>query len=106
MTINNFYNLKKSMRKQLLIATSLIVIVNQATGAKLPKGVVLPPGVVVPDDFELPAGINIPAGFVITQDMVDQYVRYMETQEKGGAGKTEEDLWFKQLASNHANTNL
>jgi len=67
--------------------------------------VVLPPGVVVPDDFELPDDIVIPEGFVITQDMVDQFMRYMQN-EQNDAAEEEDDLWFKQLSSSHENTNL
>jgi len=69
-------SLSRKLNKVILCTAALTVI--GAAKAKLPKGVVLPEGVELPDDFELPAGIVIPEGFVITQDMVDQYFRYME----------------------------
>ena len=88
-----------------LIGAMLMASLGEAN-PKLPKGVVLPEGVVLPDDFELPAGIVIPEGFVITQDMVDQYIRYMENQKNGGSKGEDEGGWFKELASGHENVNL
>lgn len=76
---------------------------------KLPKGVVLPEGVVIPDDFELPKGLVIPEGFIVTQDMVDQFIKYMENKKKNpeaADSQEDDDLWFKQLAKNHPNANL
>ena len=92
----------------LTIATGACLLSGAALAKpKLPKGVILPPGVVVPDDFELPEGISIPAGFEISQDMVDQYVKYMDKKKNGDSDeKDDEDLWFKQLATNHPNSNL
>ena len=93
-------------RIQIVSASIVVLVANQVNGAKLPKSVVLPPGVEVPDNFELPDGIVIPEGFVITQEMVDQYMKYMEARKNGEAAQAEEDLWFKELASSHANANL
>jgi len=92
----------------LTIATGACLLSGAAQAKpKLPKGVILPPDVVVPDDFELPEGISIPAGFEISQDMVDQYVKYMDKKNNGASDeKDDEDLWFKQLAQNHPNSNL
>lgn len=95
-----------------LTLTSVAAICLLGTGAlakknKLPKGVILPPDVVLPDDFELPDGIQIPEGFEITQDMVDQYVKYMEKKKKGEKDNSSDNkLWFKRLASDHPNSNL
>ena len=63
----------------------------------------LPDGVELPDDFELPAGIEIPPGFEITEEMVRQYLKYMESQNSGSENETKAtpltgDEWFKQLA--------
>ena len=98
------------IRKLILTSTAATCLLSagaQAKKNKLPKGVILPPDVVVPDDFELPDGINIPEGFEITQDMVDQYIRYMDKKKKGEKDdKSDDKLWFKQLAENHPNSNL
>jgi len=66
-----------------LVIAAGACLLSPAAASKLPKSVVLPPGVVVPDDFELPPGINLPEGFVVTQDMVNQYLKYMESKKSG-----------------------
>ena len=91
-----------------LIVGACLIADSTLAAPKLPKGVVLPEGVVVPDDFVMPKGLQIPEGFVITQDMVDQFVKYMENKKKNPEEESQEDedLWFKQLAKNHPNANL
>ena len=93
-------------KRALLVTTVMLAGPSEAAKSKLPKGVVLPEGVELPDDFELPAGIVIPEGFVITQDMVDQYIRYMENKANGSSDSSGDNAWFKQIATGHENANL
>ena len=72
---------------------------------KLPDGVTLPEGIEIPDDFELPEGINIPEGFQITEDMVIQFMKYLETQEKEGE-EPDKDAWWSDYMANHPNSDL
>ena len=48
----------------------------------------------------------IPEGFEITDDMIQQYLDYLETQEAGQKDTTGEDAWFKQLGNNHPSADL
>ena len=72
----------------------------------LPDGVTLPEGVELPDNFSLPAGIKIPEGFEITEDMIQQYLKYLEDNESDNKDTLAGDQWFKQLAEDHPNANL
>ena len=65
----------------------------------------LPEGVELPDNFKLPAGIKIPEGFEITEDMIQQYLKYLEDNSED-AEPLAGDQWFKELAADHPNANL
>ena len=73
---------------------------------QLPDGVKLPEGVELPDNFKLPAGIEIPKGFEITEDMIQQYLKYLEDNDDDKESPDSGDQWFKQLAADHPNANL
>ena len=84
----------------------LFTICGLGQAQQLPEGVRLPPGVELPEDFALPEGLVIPEGFEITEEMIKQYLKYMETQESGGLDTSGEDAWFKQLGNNHPTADL
>lgn len=66
----------------------------------------MPEGVELPEDFKLPEGLEIPKGFEITEDMVKQYLKYLEDSKEGKEDEMGGDQWFKQLAADHPNANL
>ena len=97
--------LSKRMRVTFCALTMVLSMHEPTQASQLPDGVTLPDGVELPDNFKLPDGIEIPEGFEITEDMVQQYLKYLEDSEDsekeiGG------DQWFKQLANEHPNANL
>ena len=67
-------------RKNLVVLmVALLTILGTGIAQSLPEGLRLPPGVELPEDFALPEGLVIPEGFEITEEMINQYLKYMET---------------------------
>ena len=93
------------MRVTFCALTMMLSMLEPTQASQLPDGVILPEGVELPDNFKLPEGIEIPEGFEITEDMIQQYLKYLEDQEDG-ENEMGGDQWFKQLASDHPNANL
>ena len=95
---------QRTLTSLLVCLLSITLLPWQIEAAKLPKGVTLPDGVVLPKDFELPKGLEIPEGFVITQEMIDQYMAFLDGETIDGQEPMTGDQWFKQLASEHPNS--